>query len=133
MDVIRFFRNLEQKIGVQNLLKLSAGEKAFCSPGSSVHTLDEIAIAKLLSPSQVSHSVSLYPQYMEWMEQNGIEHCGFKGFTANRFGRIAEIAKQFLKMRTSIMELFDAVVDIQSNKLVLGVSMYVQSAWFVLC
>ncbi|KAK6168581.1 hypothetical protein SNE40_019782 [Patella caerulea] len=34
----KVFRDTEQKIGVQNLLHLSAGERVFSSPSSSIHT-----------------------------------------------------------------------------------------------
>ena len=64
------------------------------------------------------------------MEQEGIEKQGFKGFTANRFGRIAQIANQFLKMKDQVLKFLDSVVDINSNKLVLAVSVYIQSDWF---
>ena len=108
-------------------------EKAFTSPGSSIHILGEIAISKLLSPSHAAHSVWLYSKFVQWMEQEGIERKGFKGFIANRFDRIAQIAKQFLKMKDQVLKFFDSVVDINSNKLVLAVSIYIQSDWFSLC
>lgn len=56
----KVFRNTEQKIGVHNLLQVSAGEKVFSSPSSIIHTLALIAIAKLLSPSHAAHSISKY-------------------------------------------------------------------------
>ncbi|KAL4219994.1 Cullin-2 [Mactra antiquata] len=92
----KVFRNTEQHIGIQNLIKITAGEKVFCSPSSSIHTLGLIAIAKLLSPSHAAHSVSLYNEYIAWMSANDIPHTGFKGFVANRFGRIAGLAKEYL-------------------------------------
>ena len=67
------------------------------------------------------------------MEQEGIERQGFKGFTANRFGRIAQIANQFQKIKDQVLKFFNSVVDITSNKLVLAVSVYIQSDWFGLC
>jgi hypothetical protein len=129
----KVFKETEQKIGVQKLLELSAGQQAFLSPSTSIHTLGQIAIAKLLSPSHANHSVSLFNEYKEWMEMHNISHDGFKGFCANRFGRIAEIAKEFTARRQSIIDFFDAVVDINSNRLVLAVSTYIQNDWFVLC
>ena len=129
----KVFKNTEQKIGVQKLLHVTAGEKVFTSPGSSVHTLALIAISKLLSPSHAAHSILLYDEYTSWMETEGIEHTSFKGFTANRFGRIAEIAKEFLCRRQSIIDFFEAVVDTNSNKLVLAVSTYIQNDWFLCC
>lgn len=129
----KVFRNVEQKIGIQQLLKLSAGDKVFNSPGSSVHTLGQIAITKLLSPSHAANSVSLYTEYTSWMDDQGIDRAGFKGFKSNRFGRIAETAKQFLKMHEHIMKFFESVVDANANKLVLAVSTYLQSEWFIIC
>lgn len=129
----KVFRNIEQKIGIQQLLKLSAGDKAFNAPGSSVHTLGQIAISKLLSPSHAANSVSLYTEYTSWMDEQGIERAGFKGFKSNRFGRIAETAKQFLKMREHILNFFEAIVDVNANKLVLAVSAYLQCEWFLTC
>ena len=87
----KVFRNTEQNIGVQKLLYVNAGVKVFSSPGSSIHTLAIIAISKLLFPSHASYSISLYNEYMSWMEICNIEHTGFRGFTVNRFGRIMEI------------------------------------------
>ena len=62
--VDKVFRNTEQKIGVQKLLHVNAGEKVFSSPGSSIHTFAIIAISKLLSPSHTSFSMSLYNEYV---------------------------------------------------------------------
>ena len=50
----RRFRIAEQKIGVQKLLNISAGQKAFCSPSTSIHTLGQIALSELLSPSHAA-------------------------------------------------------------------------------
>ena len=127
----KVFRNIEQKIGVQKLLKVTAGEKVFTSPSTSVHTLAQIALTKLLSPSHAAHS--LYNEYTAWMQAHEIDHVGFKGFVANRFGRIADKAKEFLERRQSILDFFDAVVDVNANKLVLAVSTYIQNDWFLCC
>ena len=129
----RRFRIAEQKIGVQKLLNISAGQKAFCSPSTSIHTLGQIALSKLLSPSHAAQSISLYSEYTQWMSQKGILHEGFHGFTANRFGRIAEIAKEYTARRDSILQFFDECVNPNSNKLVLAVSTYIQNDWFHLC
>lgn len=129
----KVYRNVEQKIGVHNLLEVTGGEKIFMSPSTSIHTLGLIAIAKLLSPSHAQHSVSLFTDFKSWMSNNGLECHKFKGFVANRFGRIAELAKQYLTWRKSIQEFFTAVVDINSNKLVLAVSTFIQNEWFACC
>ena len=34
------------------------------------------------------------------MKDNGVQCEGFKGFVANRFGRIAELAQEYLKCAT---------------------------------
>ena len=129
----KVFREAEQRIGVHNLINVKVGEKALTSSGSFIHTLDEIAISKLLSPSHAAHSVSLYSEFVKWMEQEDIERQGFKDFTANRFGRIAQIANQFLKMKDQVLKFFDSLVDVNSNKLILAVSVYIQGDWFSLC
>ena len=129
----KVFKNSEQKIGVQKLLNTTAGQKPFLSPSTSIHTLGQIAISKLLSPSHAAHSVSLYSEYKQWMEENNIKHEGFHGFTANRFGRIAEIAQEFLARKDSIIQFFEECVNENSNKLVLAVSTYIQNEWFHIC
>ena len=128
----KVFRQVEQSIGIQKLIDVKVGDKVFVSPSSSIHTLALIAIAKLLSPSHAAHSISLYSDYKTWSESEG-QLTGFKGFTANRFGRIAEIAKEFLKNRDLIIKFFDSVVDENANKLVLAVSIYIQNSWFLYC
>ena len=65
------------------------------------------------------------------MEVNNTTHDGFTLFIANRFGRVAELAKEFLKRRETIMAFFDAVVDENVNKLVLAVSTFVANEWFL--
>ena len=129
----KVYRNVEQKIGVHQLLEVTGGEKIFLSPSTSIHTLGLIAIAKLLSPSHAQHSVSLYTDFKSWMKNNELECHGFKGFVANRFGRIAELAKIYLVWRKWIQEFFSAVVDINSNKLVLAVSTFIENDWLTCC
>ena len=60
--VDKVFRKTEPNIGVQKLLHVNAGDKVFSSPGSSIHTL--AIIAKLLSQSHASFSMSLYNEYV---------------------------------------------------------------------
>ena len=67
------------------------------------------------------------------MNVNNIDHLRFKGFTVNRFGYLAEIAREFIDRQQSILSFCDSVVDINSNKLVLAISAYIQNDWFVLC
>ena len=59
------------------------------------------------------------------MESQGFDYAGFKGFTANRSGRIAEMVKEFLSRQQSVMDSFGAVVDTNANKLVFAVSTYI--------
>ena len=67
------------------------------------------------------------------MEVQGRDHTEFKVFVANRLGRIAEIAQEYLAQRQCILDFFEAVVDVNSNKLVLAVSTYIQNNWFLFC
>lgn len=99
----KVFRDAEQKIGVQKLIDVKVGKKVFSSHSSSIHTLALIAIAKLLLPSHAAHSVSLYNDFKLWLQTNNIPAASFKGFTANRFGRIADIASEFLNHKDSIL------------------------------
>ena len=85
-------------------------------------------MTKLLSPSHAQHSVSLYNDNKSWMANNGQAYEGFRGFLANRFGRIAELVQEYLDHRESIQAFFDAVVDVNSNKLVLAVSTFIQNS-----
>ena len=104
----QLFMKAGQMIDVQKLIPIAAGEKVFKS-GSSFYTLDLIGIAKLLSLSHAAHSISPNHEYIQWMDAEGIEHTGFKGFVTTRFGRIEEIAKEFLARKESIMNFFDAL------------------------
>ena len=61
----KVFREAERRIGVYNLISVKIGENAFTSSGSSIPTLGEIAISKLLSPSHAAHSVLLYPEFVQ--------------------------------------------------------------------
>ena len=110
----RIFMNAEQNIGVQKLIPIATGEKVFKSD-SSIHTLGLIAITKLLSPSHAAYSISLYHEYTQWVDAEGIEHAEFKGFVANRFGRIAEMGKELLVRKEPIMNFFNAIVDANAN------------------
>ena len=67
------------------------------------------------------------------MELNNIKHDGFHGFTANRFGRIAETSKEFMARKESILQFFEECVNANSNKLALAVSTYIQNEWFEIC
>ena len=59
----KVFRDREIKIGVQKLLDVSVGQKAFLSPSISIHSPAQIALAKLLSPSHINHSVVFFNKY----------------------------------------------------------------------
>ena len=132
----KVMKNTEQMIGVQKLLQLTAGERVFTSPNSSIHTLGLIALAKLLSPSHASHSISLYNDYKCWLQMNETlrgSKSNFKGFVSNRFGRVAELSKIHINQKDYIKHFFEDVVDIHSNNLVLAVATYIQNDWFSQC
>ena len=130
--VDKTFKFFEQKIGRHRLLDLSAGDRAF-SGGNSIHTLGLIALAKLLSPSHASQSVSLYNEFKQWLLHNRYIATKFKGFISNRFGRIAELSKEFHNNQSLIKQFFEDVVDENANKLVLAVATYIQNDWFAMC
>ena len=121
----KVFHDVETKVGVHKLLDIGAGTLAFKS-STSIHTLDQIAIAKLLSPSHAAHSISLYGNYIDFLEKRDMRGT-FKGFVSNRFGRIAEIAKYFIDNKCAILKFFRERVDEHSNQLVLAVSVYIVS------
>jgi len=45
-----------------------------------------------------------------------MDHQGFRGFAANRFGRIAENAKDFISRKESIVQIWNEMVDSNANK-----------------
>ena len=47
--VNKVFRDTEIKLGVQKLLDVFVGQKAFLSPSTLIHALAQIALARLLS------------------------------------------------------------------------------------
>lgn len=128
----KIFKNTEEKIGIQKLMTVSAGDKIY-NKSSSIHKLGQIALTKLLSPSHANHSVSLYSAFTSWLEEKEKKPHTFKGFKSNRFGRVAEIDKEFLLLRDLIIEFFEACIDTNSNKLVLAVSAFLESDWFQIC
>ena len=128
----KVFKNVESQIGVHKLMSISAGDKIY-NASTSIHRLGQLALTKLLSPSHADHSVSLYNQFIEWLQSRDCKPAGFKGFKSNRFGRIALIAKQYLNLRENILAFFESCVDENSNKLVLAVSTYIESEWFLIC
>ena len=77
--------------------------------------------------------MSLYNDYKSWMANTGLAYEGFRGFQTDRFGRIAELAQEYLAHRESFQAFLDAVVDVNSNKLVLAVSTFFQNDWFTCC
>lgn len=123
----KVFKDTEQRVGLERIIDCT---KILLS-SSSMHTLGLIAITKLLSPSHASHSVSLYTDFIEWMNKHGIQHDGFTGFVGNRFGRIAELAQKFTTMKDTIMQFFNDIVDEHSNKLVLAVATFISNDWFI--
>ena len=63
----------------------------------------------------------------QWMDSNESKHISFRGFVSNRFGRIAELAKVYLQHQEHIRAVFEAVVDVNSNKLVLAVMTFIEN------
>ena len=129
----KVFIDAENKIGAHKLLDISVGTKKITGSGSSIFTLSQIAIAKLLSPSHAEQSISHYTQFQEWCAKNELPIKGFKGFVGNRFGRIAHNAKVFLDLHDNISKYFSEVVDETSNKLLTAISHYITNDWVKLC
>ena len=124
----KIFRETESKIGTE---KLISAEKILRSNSSSLHTVGLIALAKLVSPSHASHSVSLYNEFKEWTSANNFDTASFRGFVSNRFGRILDLSNEFLKHRDALIAFFEAVVDENANKLVLAVHTFLLNPWFL--
>ena len=129
----KVFKQNECDIGVNNLLHVSAGTQHFCGPSTSIFTIASIALAKLLSPSHSDHSISLFTEFNNWCKTNSIDLAGFKGFQANRFGRIASNAKEFLKYQSHIVRFFEEVVVESDNKLVTACAHYITNRWYIIC
>ena len=129
----KIFRQNECDIGVNNLLNVSAGTQHFCGPNTSIFTIASIALAKLLSPSHSAQSISLFTEFNDWCKTNSIDLAGFKGFQANRFGRIASNAKEFLKYQSHIVRFFEEVVVESDNKLVTACAHYITNRWYIIC
>jgi hypothetical protein len=100
--------------------KLINADKILRSYSSSIHTVGPIALATLLSPRHTSHSVSLYNEFKEWIAVNNCVTSSFIGFVSNRFGRILEIANEFMKYREALTAFFEVVVNENANKLILA-------------
>ena len=58
---------------------------------------------------------------------------GFKGFLSNRFGRLGELSAAMVNHAPLLNKFFESQVDEHANKLVLAVSCYKESDWFVHC
>ena len=100
--------------------------------GSSILTLGQIALAKMLSPSHASGSISLYESFCDFMKTKDTKN-EFKGFVSNRFGRKANSAVLFLENRSIIKEFFKDQVDEHSNLLWLACHAYLNNEWFFAC
>ena len=65
----KVFRDIETKVGPSKLIGLGASH-VFSSPSNSIWYLGLIAIAKLFSPSHSKESISLYSDYMRFLDEN---------------------------------------------------------------
>ena len=132
----KVFKDIETVVGVSSLISEGAAH-CFNAPKNSVWYLGLIALAKLFSPSHSKESISLYKDYSNFLKKEEFSTIdqlkGFKGFQSNRFGRIGEISNTMVKHKPIIDKFFESQVDEHSNKLVLAVSCYKDSAWFLLC
>ena len=132
------FRNTEVLLCISKLISECAGH-VFSSPKNSIWYLGLIALAKLLSPSHNTESISLHDEYTTFLNTTSLPEGKillkkqFKGFRSNRFGRLGELSELFWQHKSTIEAFFDNQVDIHSNKLVLAVYSYFKSEWFTVC
>jgi len=92
----KVFREHEGRIGFSELLEVQSTRWNVASKSTSVLTLVQIACSKLLSPSHANGTISLYPQFVEFLAKKGLSN-GFKGFISNRFGRKAKLVIEYLE------------------------------------
>ena len=110
------FKDTEALIGSSNLIS-EAATHVFSSSANSIWYLGLIALAKLVSPSHLKESISLYKDYTDFLKENitlNNEHKeassqllknGFKGFISNRFGRVGELSKA-TKNHKDVLDVF---------------------------
>ena len=97
----KVFKDVESIVGVSNLI--GRGEShVFNSPKNSVLYLGLLAVAKILSPSHSTESISLFTDYTKFLskitdESGKAVRNEFKGFISNRFGRIGELSNLIQK------------------------------------
>ena len=128
----KVFKDREQRVGLSKLLEVQSSRFNIAGRGSSILTLGQIALAKVLSPSHASGTISLYDAFCDFMEKQDTKN-EFKGFVSNRFGRKANSAVLFLKHRSLIKKFFEEQVDENSNLLWLACHAYLNNEWFHEC
>ena len=79
------------------LLQVQSTRFNVAGRGLSILSLGQIALAKMLSPSHASGSLSLYESFSAFMKKKGMKN-EFKGFVSNRFGRKANSAVLFVEL-----------------------------------
>ena len=95
---------------------IGKGARFVSQNGETIWKLGLIALAKLLSPSHNQTSITHHRQYLEFLRRNveddqlveeskAVLKKGFKGFCANRFGRMDELSMIFCKHK-QMLQLF---------------------------
>ena len=140
----KVLKDTETIVGPSNLIAEGASH-VFNGPKNSIWYLGLIAIAKLLLPSHNVESISLHKEYKEFLKADSESNSetsdlskellknGFNGFVSNRFGRLGELSAAVVTHAPLMDKFFDNQVDEHSNKLVLAVSCFKESDWFLLC
>ena len=132
----KVFHDVEPLVGVSKVIGKGAAH-VFSSPQNSVWFLGLIAVAKLLSPSHNTESISLYKDYTKYLAGVEVEDSplknDFKGFISNRFGRLGELSAAVFKHIHHIRQFFEEQVEENANKLVLAVYNFIRSDWFLTC
>ena len=77
----------------------------------------------------------MYNEFKSWLDTH-TQDCTkvrFHGYVSNRRGRVAQFAQICYSHKNIIMKIFDDIVDLNSNKLILDISTYIQSERVQLC
>lgn len=140
----KVFKDIETQVGASNLISEGAAH-VFNAPKTSIWYLGLLALAKLLSPSHNAESISLHTEYKDFLRADSKSNSstsklskdliknGLKGFESNRFGRLGELSATVVAQASMLNTFFENQVNEHANKLVLAVSCYKESEWFVSC
>ena len=123
----KVFKDMETVVGPSNLIAEGASH-VFNGPTNSIWYLGLIALAKLLSPSHNTESISLHKEYKDFLKKDSLSDSdthvlskhlvknSFNGFVSNRFGRIGELSVAVVLHNKLIDKFFENQVNEHTNK-----------------